>query len=104
MIHPAGGWTKKALERAARKIEIMQSWEVERTGLYEVDEFGNIFERDAKARKSPELSQKARDIEAHTGIESVERREKREVGKILESATSWNELHEKLAIIRTCLH
>ena len=82
----------------------MQSWEVERTGLYEVDEFGNIFERDAKARKSPELSQKARDIEAHTGIESVERREKREVGKILESATSWNELHEKLAIIRTCLH
>ena len=96
-IHPAGGWTKKALERAARKIEIVQGWDVERTGRYEVDESGNIFERDAKARKSPELSQKARDIEAHTGIESLERQAKREVVKILDTATSWEDLHEKLA-------
>lgn len=98
-IRPAGGWTKKALERAARKIEIVQGWDVERTGRYEVDESGNIFERDAKARKSPELSQKARDIEAHTGIESLERQAKREVAKILETATNWEELHEKLAMM-----
>ena len=98
-IRPAGGWTKKALERAARKIEIVQGWDVERTGRYEVDESGNIIERDATARKSPELSQKARDIEAHTGEESLERQAKREVAKILETATSWEELHEKLAII-----
>ena len=97
-IHPAGGWTKKALERAARKIEIVQGWEVERTGRYEVDESGNIFERASNARKSSELSQKARDVEAHTGIESLERQAKREVAKILETATSWDELHEKLAI------
>ncbi len=98
-IRPAGGWTKKALERAARKIEIVQGWDVERTGRYEVDELGNIIERDATARKSPELSQKARDIEAHTGEESLERQAKREVAKILETVTSWEELHEKLAII-----
>ena len=97
-IHPAGGWTKKALERAARKIEIVQGWEVERTGRYEVDESGNIFERASNARKLPEVSQKARDVEAHTGIESLERQAKREVSKILETATSWDELHEKLAI------
>ncbi len=58
-IRQAGGWTKKALDRAARKIEIRQGWDVERTGRYEVDESGNIFERDAKARKTPEISQKA---------------------------------------------
>ena len=37
-------------------------------------------------------------VEAHTGIESLERQAKREVEKILETATSWDELHEKLAI------
>ena len=96
-IRPAGGWTKKALERAARKIEITQGWDVERTGRYEVDESGNIFERDANARKSPEISQKARDIEAHTGIESLERQAKRKLATILETSASWDELHVKLA-------
>ena len=96
-IRPAGGWTKKALERAARKIEIRQGWDVERTGRYEVDEVGNVFERDAKARKTPEISQKARDIEAHTGIESLERQAKRELATILETAASWDELHVQLA-------
>ena len=96
-IRPAGGWTKKALERAARKIEITQGWDVERTGRYGVDESGNIFERDAKARKTPEISQRARDIEAHTGMESLERQAKRELATILETATSWDELHVKLA-------
>ena len=96
-IRPAGGWTKKALERAARKIEIAQGWDVERTGRYGVDESGNIFERDANTRKSPEISQRARDIEAHTGIESLERQAKRELATILETATSWDELHVKLA-------
>ena len=96
-IRPAGGWTKKALERAARKIEIIQGWDVERTGRYEVDESGNIFERDANARKTPEISQRARDIEAHTGMESLERQAKRELATILETATSWDELHAKLA-------
>ena len=96
-IRPAGGWTKKALERAARKIEITQGWDVERTGRYEVDESGNIFERETNARKTPEISQKARDIEAHTGIESLERQAKRELATILETAASWDELHVKLA-------
>jgi hypothetical protein len=31
-VIPANGWTKKALERAARKIELAQGWEIERSG------------------------------------------------------------------------
>ena len=96
-IHPANGWTKKALERAARKIEFKQGWEIERSGRYEIDENGNVTERTEIQRGDIELSTKARDIEAHTGRESIERIAKIEIAPILKSALSWDELHEKLA-------
>lgn len=95
-IRPAGGWTKKALERAARKIEISQGWEIEQSGRYEINSSGQLTEK--KEISTPEISQKARDIEAHTCFESVERQIKKEAATILESATSWYELHEKLAL------
>ena len=44
-IRPAGGWTKKALERAARKIEITQGWEIEQSGRYAVNSSGGEFFR-----------------------------------------------------------
>ena len=94
-VRAAGGWTKKALERAARKIEISQGWEIERSGRYEVNSSGQIVEK--KEVPSPEISQVARDIEAHTGTDSLERQAKRELAEILETAASWEELHKKLA-------
>ncbi|MBQ9566410.1 MAG: relaxase/mobilization nuclease domain-containing protein [Synergistaceae bacterium] len=94
-IQPAGWWTKKALERAARKIEFAQGWEIERTGRYDVDGNGNIIEKNA--RKAPEVSQTARDIEAHTGEQSLERIAKKETASILQTAVSWEDLHKRLA-------
>ena len=94
-IKPAGGFSKKALERAARKIEIAQGWEIEQTGHYEVNSSGEILYK--KNFSKPEFSQTARDIEVHTGEESFERIVKRELSKILETSTSWDELHLKLA-------
>ena len=99
-IRPAKGWTKKALERAARKIEFAQGWEIEQSGRYIVDSSGNVHEKgDVKVRdlSDEKLSQKARDIESHTGAESVERIAKRELLPILESAESWEELHSSLS-------
>ena len=99
-IRPAKGWTKKALERAARKIEFAQGWEIEQSGRYVVDSSGNVHEKgDVKVRDSSDekLSQKARDIESHTGAESFERIAKREILPILESAESWEELHRNLS-------
>ena len=96
-VKPAGGWTKKALEKAARKIEIVQGWEVERTGRYSVDELGNVHEKDDVKMIQPEVSQTARDIEAHTGVESFERAVKREIAPILSRVFSWDELHRELA-------
>ncbi|MBR2207266.1 MAG: relaxase/mobilization nuclease domain-containing protein, partial [Synergistaceae bacterium] len=99
-IRPAKGWTKKALERAARKIEFAQGWEIEQSGRYVVDSAGNVHEKgDVKGRdlSGEKLSQKARDIESHTGAESVERIAKREILPVLESAKSWEELHSSLS-------
>ena len=98
-IRPAKGWTKKALERAARKIEFAQGREIEQSGRYVVDSSGNVYEKaDVKIRNlsDEKLSQKARDIESHTGAESFERISKRELLPILESAESWGELHKNL--------
>lgn len=95
-VRSNGGWTKKDLEKAARKIEIVQGWEVEKSGRYAVDEMGNVSEKVCSVRVMPEVSQTAQDIEAHTGCESFERVAKREIASVLESAESWEELHRKL--------
>ena len=87
---------KKALERAARKIEIMQGWEIEQSGRYVVNTSGQILEQKENDRPKREISQTARDVESHTGEESLERQAKREVSKILETAESWIELHGRL--------
>ena len=94
-VKPAGGFSKKALEKAARKIELSQGWEIERTGHYEIDSSGQILEK--KFFSKPEISQTAKDIESHIGEESLERIGKREIAPILERAMSWQELHESLA-------
>ena len=44
-IHPARGWTKKALEKAARKIEAKQGLDIEQSGRYEVASNGDIKEK-----------------------------------------------------------
>ncbi len=94
-VKPAGGYSKKALEKAARKIELAQGWEIENTGRYEINSLGEIFEK--KEISKNEISQTSRDVEAHTGFESIERIAKREIAPILEQAVSWEELHKALA-------
>ncbi|MDR1622881.1 MAG: relaxase/mobilization nuclease domain-containing protein [Synergistaceae bacterium] len=93
---PAHGWTKKALEKAARKIEIAQGWEIERTGRYIVTENGEILEK-AREDEKIKLSQTARDIEAHTGEKSAERIGQEAAAPIIRNAQSWEELHICLA-------
>jgi hypothetical protein len=96
-IQPAGNWTYKALERAARKIEMTQGWEIEKTGRYFVEE-GELKERKGGQEEArPRVSRTARDIEAHTGEKSAERIGQEIAAPIIRSAKSWEELHRKLA-------
>jgi hypothetical protein len=94
-IQPAGNWTYKALERAARKIEMAQGWEIEKTGRYHVDENG--LEETRMDELEPRISQTARDIEAHTGEKSAERTGQEIAAPIIREARDWEELHRKLA-------
>ncbi|MCL2009129.1 MAG: relaxase/mobilization nuclease domain-containing protein [Synergistaceae bacterium] len=94
---PAHGWTKKALEKAARKIELAQGWEIERTGRYVVTDDGEILEKPREYGKKAKLSQTARDIEAHTGEKSAERIGQETAAPIIREAKTWGELHQKLA-------
>ena len=95
---PAHGWTKKALEKAARKIELAQNWEVERSGRYVVTPEGEILEKPREDdRKAIKLSHTARDIEAHTGEKSAERIGQETAAPIIREAKTWEELHQKLA-------
>jgi hypothetical protein len=95
---PAHGWTKKALERSARKIELAQGWEVERSGRYVVTPDGEILEK-ASDRGGDEvkLSQTARDIEAHTAAKSAERIAQETAAPIIRESKSWDEVHKRLA-------
>jgi hypothetical protein len=94
-IIPANGWTKKALERAARKIELAQGWEIERSGFYQVTDDGKIIE---KARGGePSISSSAKDSEAHTAAKSAERIAQETAAPVIREAKTWEELHRKLA-------
>ncbi|MDR1136944.1 MAG: relaxase/mobilization nuclease domain-containing protein, partial [Synergistaceae bacterium] len=94
---PAHGWTKKALEKAARKIELAQGWEIERSGRYVVTEDGEIHEKTDGRWDRTKLSQTARDIEAHTAEKSAERIAHETAAPIIREAKSWEELHKMLA-------
>ncbi len=96
-IQPAGNWTKKALERAARKIELAQGWEIEPSGRYIVTADGELKEKSLGLGEEVKISQTARDIEAHTAIKSVERIGQETAAPLIRSARSWQELHSKLA-------
>lgn len=95
-VIPANGWTKKALERAARKIELAQGWEIERSGRYAVTPEGEIIEKTAE-REDTKLSQTARDVEAHTAAKSAERICQESAAPVIREAGSWGELHQRLA-------
>ena len=89
---------KKANERAARKIEIAQGWEIEKTGRYEVID-GEVVEKPRdEIEKDHTLPKGARDTETYTGEKSMIRmvRENANVMDLLFNAKSWQELHEGL--------
>ena len=95
-ITPANGWTYKAVEKAARKIELAQGWEVEQNGFYTVTEDGEIIEKSKSGKRS--ISQNAKDSEVHTAIKSAERIAQEIAAPVIRNAKNWHELHKNLAV------
>jgi hypothetical protein len=97
-IQPAGRWTHRAIQRAARKIELAQSWTIEQNGSYRVTEDGELVEKSAaNDTAAPKLSKNALDLEAHTAAKSAERICQETAAPIIREVRSWEELHKKLA-------
>lgn len=94
-IQPASNWTFKAIQRAARKIELSQGWKIEQNGTYLVTEDGEIIEK--SKHRDPSISQSAKDTEAHTATKSAERIAQEIAAPIMREAKIWQELHACLA-------
>lgn len=94
VIDPAGGWTRKAGERAARFIEIRQGWQHDNGKWYEVID-GELYEKNA-GKVVREINTKAKDFETRTSAKSAERIAREKCAVILFNAKDWNELHAEL--------
>jgi hypothetical protein len=93
-IRPGGGFSRMAMERAARKIERAQGWEVENNAWSEINEEGNlIYKSDISGDKLP---QRIKDMENLTGEESATRKAKDILRNDIKSAETWQELHETM--------
>ena len=94
-VQPANNWTHKAIQRASRRIEIVQGWEIEQSGVYRVTADGELVQKEKDS--TPKLSKSALDMEAHTATQSAQRIGQEIAAPIIRSAKSWKELHEELA-------
>lgn len=98
-LTPADGWTRRAMEIAARKIEAAQGWEVEENAWTRVNEDGQIENLGARYNKKMPRAQKQKvsDMENLTGEKSATEKGKEIILPIIPTVKNWKELHEKLA-------
>ena len=110
-IKPNGGWTKKALEKTARELELKQGWSRQEGTLFTIidDEVIDVkasqkakeyitisaSEKPQKSLKKTKITGLSRQIEAHTGIISPQRFTE-EVLAMAEKATSWKTFQDEL--------
>jgi hypothetical protein len=95
-IQPAGRWTHRAIQRASRKIELAQGWDIETHGSYGITGDGEITEKNAQ-EPDAKLSKAALDAEANAAAKSAERICQEAAAPVIREAKSWGELHERLA-------
>jgi len=71
-IDPAHGWTRRAMERAARRIEHAQGWATEENTWSEINERGEVVQK--PRTKDAKIPQNISDMENLTGEQSAIRR------------------------------
>jgi hypothetical protein len=95
-ITPAGGWTRRAMERAARRIEHAQGWQTESNTWSEINEQGEL----ARKPYSPENSvpQKVQDMENLTGEQSAIRKAQNILKDKLKGLSAWEGFYNLLSL------
>jgi hypothetical protein len=96
-IDAGGGFTQKAMERAARRVEYMQGWSLENNSWSNINANGEIIDNERVTTNS--MPQKARDMENLTGEKSAIRRasELLKDKLLFETISNWQEFHKAMA-------
>lgn len=90
-----GGWTQKAMERAARRVEHAQGWDIAPNAWSTIGEDGVIHETPKTEHPEKKIPQEVKDIENITGEKSAMRIAKEALSK--HKFASWDELHKTLS-------
>lgn len=91
------GFDREAAQQAIALIEHKQGWQKERGARYDIDPTGKPIKREQQRDATPQPSTKARDMELQTGEKSHQRIAQEVAAPLIRDATSWKELHAKLA-------
>jgi hypothetical protein len=95
-ITPAGGWTRRAMERAARRIEHAQGWQTENNTWSEINEQGEIV-RKPYSPDNP-IPQKVQDMENLTGEQSAMRKAQNALKDKLKGLSTWEDFYNLLSL------
>ena len=87
-ITPAGGWTRRAMEHAARKIEHAQGWQTEENTWSEIGENGEVIQKPDTSKTR--IRQETKDAENQTGEKSAIRKAQEALIDPLENISSWD--------------
>ena len=90
-INPAHGWTRRGMERAARRIEAAQGWQVEENTWSEVNEHGEVVQKPKSAEAK--IPQSVKDKENQSGEQSAIRKAQDVLKDAAKNFSSWDELH-----------
>jgi hypothetical protein len=82
--------------KAISKIEKLQGWKREENGRYEVQESG-LTVKSSRTKEAHSIPNKQRQMESHTGEESVLRHCQNLAKPIIQKATTWEQLHEEFS-------
>ncbi|MDR1510432.1 MAG: relaxase/mobilization nuclease domain-containing protein [Synergistaceae bacterium] len=91
-ITPAGGWTRRGMERVARRIERAQGWASAENAWSEFNENGELIRKpvDSYTAKIP---QKVKDAENLTGEQSAVRKAQEALAGNINGIRDWDSLH-----------
>jgi hypothetical protein len=95
-IIPAGGWTRRAMERAARRIEHAQGWQTESNTWSEINEQGEVVRKPYSPENS--IPQKVQDMENFTGEQSAIRKAQNVLKEKLKGLSTWEDFYNLLSL------
>jgi hypothetical protein len=97
-INPAHGWTRRGMERAARRIEHVQGWQTENNAWSEVNESGEVINKPRPANQNRPLPSKVQDMENLTGEQSAIRKAQNALKDKLKGLSTWEDFYNLLSL------